>query len=81
MKYVNYLKWRKTYILVYNKQYLTKKGLLKIKKYAQSFVASNSAVAGCTRVSNDLSSLKPCSRNFSTTCSLKSDYSHDLNPH
>jgi hypothetical protein len=32
-KYINYLKWRKTYILVQNKYHLTEFGLNKIKKY------------------------------------------------
>ena len=32
-KHVNYLKWRKAYILVQNKDHFTEAGLNKIKKY------------------------------------------------
>ncbi len=32
IKYISYLRWRKTYILIENKQHLTEKGLVKIMK-------------------------------------------------
>jgi hypothetical protein len=32
IKHINYLKWRKTYILIQNRSYLTKKGVDKIIK-------------------------------------------------
>jgi LAGLIDADG endonuclease len=35
-KYVNYLKWRKVYILIQNKEYLNKKGIQKIIKLKNS---------------------------------------------
>lgn len=35
-KYLNYIKWRKTYIYIQNKKNLTKEGIEKIKKYKNS---------------------------------------------
>jgi len=39
-KYINYLKWREAYLLIQNKDHLTKKGLnkiIKLKKAMNSF--------------------------------------------
>ena len=35
-KYINYLKWRKTYLLIQNKRHLTKLGIVKIEKLKNS---------------------------------------------
>jgi len=35
-KHINFLKWRKTYILIQNKEHLTEKGIIKIKEIKKS---------------------------------------------
>ena len=35
-KHISYLKWRKVYLLILNKEHLTEKGLNKIRKFKES---------------------------------------------